>query len=63
VHDITQEELHYYSEFQAVSWAAGGMAYHGSLDFQRRLRLGAQIEPGPLTFDMNKKMVRTRKVG
>lgn len=60
---ISQAELRTYYELQAAAWKTEQLAHAAALDMARRLKLGAQLEDGPLTFDPERQMVRTRKLG
>lgn len=59
---ITQEDLCHVSTLQAAEWLAADAAHKANCHLSNRLRLGAQIEAGNLTYDRELRMVRTRKV-
>lgn len=59
---ITQADLRRIAELQAAEWIAASNAHKANHRIQTRLLLGASVEPGPLTFDRELKMVRREKV-
>jgi hypothetical protein len=58
---VTQSELNEISHLQAVEWQAARAAHRSIEKLERRLLEGASLEPGPLVFDRDLKMVRTRR--
>lgn len=59
---ITQDDLMRASQLQAAEWLAANAAHKANLTILNRLKHGAQIETGTLTYDRELRMVRTRKV-
>jgi hypothetical protein len=55
---ITQEELRKLGDLQAAEWLAAKNTHKAALIIENRLNLGAQIEPGELTFDRELGMMR-----
>jgi hypothetical protein len=60
---VGQEELRKYYELQAIAWHAEQVSHDASAEIARRIKAGAIIEDGALTFDEERRMVRTRKQG
>ncbi len=60
---VTQAELKESAELQATAWLAEKQAREKVQSLERRLREGATVEPGPMEFDMELQMARTRKTG
>lgn len=60
---VTQSELRDYYELQSAAWEAEKIAHDAAADIERRIKAGATVEDGPLTFDRDRRMVRTRKMG
>lgn len=58
---ITQAQLLEASEFQATVWIAERLAREKVQAIEARIKQGAAIEDGPLHFDAELQMVRTRK--
>lgn len=51
-----------YYELQSAAWKAEQIAHDAAGDIKRRITSGATVEDGPLAFDTERRMVRTRKV-
>jgi len=60
---ITQEEIRQASVLQAIAWRAERRAHQYITALERRMERGAPVEEGPLAFDRELEMVRTRKTG
>lgn len=60
---ITQEEIRQASVLQAIAWKANRRASQYINTLERRMERGALIEEGPMHFDKDLEMVRTRKIG
>lgn len=58
---ITQAELTKASDLQAMEWQTARLAHRAIEQIERRLLEGAALEDGPLYFDGELKMVRTRR--
>lgn len=58
---VTQKELAEISDMQAAEWVAAQSAHRAVLRLIERLKAGAKIEDGTLTFDRELRMVRSRK--
>ena len=58
---ITQAELHELAELQDAEWLASRVSQKASMDLEARIAHGATIEPGPLTWDKERNMARSRK--
>lgn len=58
---ITQRELSELANLQEAEWLASRIAQEAILDVEKRIGRRAQIEPGPLHFDENLRMVRSKK--
>ena len=58
---ITQNELQELEALQRLSWQAHMDASQKAGEIMRRLNAGAELENGPLFFDLDLKMARTRK--
>ena len=58
---ITQAELHELAELQDAEWLASRVSQKASMDLEARIAHGATIEPGPLTWDRERNMARSRK--
>lgn len=55
--------MHEAAELQAIAWQAHETAAAEIHAIMKLLTDGAQIENGPLVYDSELKMVRTRKIG
>lgn len=58
---ITQAELTVAAELQAAVWLAEGEAREAVQDIERRLKHGASIQSGGMTFDRHLKMARRKQ--
>lgn len=60
--EITQAEIREASALQAIAWKSERRAHQYISALERRLERGASVEEGPLHFDKDLQMVRTRKM-
>lgn len=60
---VTQEELRRFYELQAHIFEMEAIVHDANADIKRRILAGAEVEPGALSFDLDRRMVRTRKAG
>lgn len=60
---ITQEKLRLVASLQEAEWLANRAAQRAVMELEAALFHGAQIEPGPLSFDPDLRMVRSKKTG
>jgi hypothetical protein len=59
---VTQGDLQRQSALQDAEWAADRVAQMGAEDINTRLKGGAAVNPGKLTFDKKKKRATVKKV-
>lgn len=59
--EVTQRELRALENMQRAAWQAHESAVTRAAEIARRIRLGAAIERGPLSFDAELRMARSRK--
>jgi len=58
---ITQSDLGHIGDLQATEWIASQATQREVLSLDQRLKAGAVIEDGPLTFDLTLRMVRRKQ--
>ncbi len=58
---ITQADLAEISRLQAAAWQTHRRAVQATDQLERKLKLGAAIEDGPLAWDPELGMVRSKK--
>ena len=63
VDHISQTDLAEVGDLQAAEWSTAHAAHRAVMLIAERIKLGATVEDGPLEFDAELGMVRTRKRG
>src|SRR5277367_2313959 len=58
---VTQAELQRQAALQDAEWAADRVAQKGAEEIDARLKEGAAVNPGKLTFDKKKKQAALKK--
>lgn len=58
---VTQSELSQLEDMQRIAWRAHRDAIETALEIQRRITIGAHVEPGRLYFDTALGLARSRK--
>ena len=60
---VSQDRMRVAAEYQALAWQANDIALSEIQAIAIDLKHGATVETGPLVYDAELKMARTRRVG